>query len=106
MSRECVAYNHSNMMKMLSESKKLSVEAYVSGSIAHVEMLIDIDLMLKEANLTDRQMEVVKYHYFEQLTQDETAELLGVKQQTVLDHIKSIKRKINKVALKWGEADE
>lgn len=106
MSRECVAYNHSNLMKMLSESKKLSVEAYVSGSIAHVEMLIDIDLMLKEANLTDRQMEVVKYHYFEQLTQDETAELLGVKQQTVLDHIKSIKRKISKVALKWGEADE
>lgn len=102
MSRECVAYNHSNLMKMLSESKKLSVEAYVSGSIAHVEMLIDIDLMLKEANLTDRQMEVVKYHYFEQLTQDETAELLGVKQQTVLDHIKSIKRKISKVALKWG----
>lgn len=106
MSREVVTYTQKNLMKLMADHKKLCVEAYVTGSIPHVEMLIDIDLMLKEAKLTDRQLEVVQYHYFEQMTQEETAEMMGITQQTVLDHIGAIKKKVKTVALKWGEANE
>lgn len=70
-----------------------------------IDLLIDVDLMIEKAKLTEKQKEVVELYYFGQMTQEEVAEQLGITQQAVLDHINKIKERLNNVLKKWGELD-
>lgn len=93
------------MVGSMTNRKKIEESLYYSG-VDKLDLLIDIDLMLKEANLTARQKQVVELYFFNQYTQEEVSEVLHISQQAVLDHIKKIKIKIQKVIEVWGQKDE
>ena len=105
MSKGASDYSSSFMIGAMSNRKKIEESLYFSG-VDKLELLIDMDLLLKEAKLTERQKEVVELYFFNQYTQEEVSELLGVSQQAVLDHIKKTKAKIQKVVDLWREKDE
>lgn len=106
MTKETIEFTENTVLSILSNHRKVSIEAYALGNPEKVEILIDIDLLLKEANLTDRQLQIVELYFIEQRTQEQTAEALGISQQAVCDQLPIIKRQIKAVARKWGEGIE
>lgn len=105
MSNIDLSYTTGLMVGAMTNKKKIEESLYYSG-VDKLDLLIDIDLLLAEAKLTERQKEVVELYFFLQYTQEEVSEVLGISQQAVLDHIKKIKNKIQKVIDLWREKDE
>ena len=105
MSNIDLSYTTGFMVGAMTNKKKIEESLYYSG-VDKLDLLIDIDLLLVEAKLTERQKEVVELYFFLQYTQEEVSEVLGISQQAVLDHIKKIKNKIQKVIDLWREKDE
>ena len=105
MSNIDLSYTTGFMVGAMTNKKKIEESLYYSG-VDKLDLLIDIDLLLAEAKLTERQKEVVVLYFFLQYTQEEVSQVLGISQQAVLDHIKKIKNKIQKVTELWREKDE
>lgn len=105
MSNIDLSYTTGFMVGAMTNKKKIEESLYYSG-VDKLDLLIDIDLLLVEAKLTERQKEVVVLYFFLQYTQEEVSKVLGISQQAVLDHIKKIKNKIQKVTELWREKDE
>ena len=105
MSNIDLSYTTGLMVGAMTNKKKIEESLYYSG-VDKLDLLIDIDLLLVEAKLTERQKEVVELYFFLQYTQEEVSKVLGISQQAVLDHIKKIKNKIQKVIDLWREKDE
>ena len=100
-----ITYKVNNVLALLKRYKQIQEDAYYSGIMDGINVKIDLDLLIKKAKLTDRQYQVVEQYYFEQKTQKETAQVLGISQQGVTDHLNSIKKKITKVAKIWEVLD-
>ena len=100
-----LCYTLGFMIGAMTNKNKIEESLYFSG-VDKLGLLIDIELLLKEAKLTERQKEVVELYFFLQYTQEEVSKVLGISQQAVLDHIKKIKSKIQKVINTWEEKDE
>ena len=105
MSNIDLSYTTGLMVGAMTNKKKIEESLYYSG-VDKLDLLIDIDLLLVEAKLTERQKEVVELYFFLQYTQEEVSKVLGISQQAVLDHIKKIKNKIQKVIEIWRIKDE
>lgn len=101
-----IPYTSEFIIGSLSNKAKIEEGLLYAGGIDQLNLLIDLELLLEEANLTERQMQVVDLYYCKQYTQEEVSRRLGVSQQAVLDHIKKIKSKIQKVINIWGAKDE
>lgn len=99
-----LSYTKEFMLGAMSNKKKLEASLYGSG-IQAVELLMDIEFLMKEAKLTDKQLQVVDLYYYNQMTQEEVSNKLGISQQAVLDHLNKIKDKINKVIERWEQLD-
>lgn len=100
-----IPYTSEFMVGAMTSRKKIEESLYFSG-VDKLDLLIDIDLLIKEAKLTTRQQEVVELYFYNQYTQEEVSEVLGISQQAVLDHIKKVKVKIQKVLERWKTKDE
>lgn len=100
-----LSYTSGFMLGSMSNRRKIEESLFYSG-VDKLDLLIDIDLLLKEAKLTKRQKEVVDLYFFNQYTQEEVAEVLEISQQAVLDHIKKVKIKVQKVIHIWRGKDE
>lgn len=98
-------YSSVIIFKAMTNKKKLEESLYFSGA-ENIELLLDIELLLEEACLTDRQKEVIDLYFFNQYTQEEVSKVLKISQQAVLDHIKKIKIKISRVLKVWEQKDE
>ncbi len=97
-------YTKNFMLGAMTNRAKLQESTYF-GLIDSADLLMDVDLMLKEANLTAKQSEVVELYFFNQLTQEEVAKHLNISQQAVLDHINKAKDRVTKVIERWGRLD-
>lgn len=93
------------MLGTLTNKEKIKESTYLTGTEA-VDLLIDVETLLQESKLTAKQQEVVELYYFNQMTQEEVAEKLGITQQGVLDHLKKIKVRVAKVIERWKKLDE
>ena len=100
-----IPYTLEFMVGAMSNKRKIEESLYFSG-VEQLELLLDIELMLEEARLTDKQAQVVELYFFNQYTQEEVSKKLGISQQAVLDHIKKVKQKIKKVLKGWEDKDE
>lgn len=105
MSKSGLSYTSGFMIGSMSNRKKIEESLYFSN-VDKLDLLLDIDLLLMEAKLTERQKEVVALYFFNQCTQEEVSEVLRISQQAVLDHIKKTKTKIQKVIDVWRGKDE
>lgn len=60
--------------------------------ISHI--LVDFELLIKRSNLTDKQSEALFTMYENDITQHETATIMGISQQAVSKHLDNAIRKI------------
>lgn len=101
-----IPYTSDFIIGSLSNKEKIEASLLYAGGIDQVDLLIDLELLLEEAGLTEKQMQVVELYFYKQYTQEEVSKVLNVSQQAVLDHIKKVKQKINKVLERWEVYDE
>lgn len=101
-----VPYTSGFIIGSLTNKAKIEESLLFTGGVDQVDLLIDLERLLEEASLTDKQRVVVDLYFFKQYTQEEVSEKLGVSQQAILDHIKKVKLKINKVLERWESCDE
>ena len=100
-----IPYTSKSMITAMSNRQKVQEGLYYSG-LDHIELIMDIDLMIKEAKLTDKQLKVVELYFFKQFTQEEVSRVMNISQQAVLDHLKKVKFKIGKVLERWKSVDD
>lgn len=67
---------------------------FTRGDFDACNLLIDLAESLEDANLTERQREVLYYVFVHDMTQGDTAHLLQISQQAVSDHVYSAIAKI------------
>lgn len=101
-----IPYTSNFMVGTMTNKAKIEEGLLYAGAIDQVDLLIDLELLLEEAGLTEKQMQVVELYFYNQYTQEEVSKVLNVSQQAVLDHIKKVKQKINKVLERWKTCDE
>lgn len=99
-----IGYTIENITATLSNIFKIRESAYWEA-VENINIIIDIELLLKEAHLTIRQYEIIELYYLQQYTQEEISEQLNISQQAVLDHLNRIKGKIKKILLKWEDEE-
>lgn len=78
---------------------------FARGDYAASILLIDFFHALHEANLTSKQLEVLRLLYEKDLTQHEVGQLLGISQQAVLDRRNNAVATIAAVIKSKEEAD-
>lgn len=102
---DSISYNLPFMVGSMSNIRKIEESLLFSG-VDKLDLILDIDLLMKESNLTNKQLLIVRMYFFEQYTQEEISEYLGISQQAVLDHLNRIKIKMKKVLEGWKDKDE
>lgn len=85
---------------------KLKESRFYKGDLTASEILLDVDTIIAEANLNERQSFVLEQYWKQGSTQEDVAKQLGVSQQMVEKHCKRIKAKIEIVLMGWGELIE
>lgn len=101
MTKETVEIKESTILSILSNYRKIEIEAYVKGNPDKVSLLIDIDILLRKAKLTPLQKQIVDLYYIKQLTQAQTSKELNVTQQAISYSLPIIKERIKTVARDW-----
>jgi DNA-directed RNA polymerase specialized sigma subunit len=75
----------------LNDYHKIAEARFYANDLAISDMLLDFEFAMRKC-LTERQQEVVKLRFFQDLRQVDVADVLRLNQQTVQEHIqKSIK---------------
>lgn len=89
--------------KLLRDWPKLRANAIDNGDYDALVLLLDLEAAMQAARLTDKQTEVLRLVYAEDLTQAKAAELLAIEQNTISDHITVTAKNIAKVYGEWAE---
>lgn len=97
-----IHYNYNSIIALLSNYKQIEQNA-LYHSMDHIILKNDLDMFIEQANFSKKQLATVKEYFINDRTQKETATLLGVSQQAILDQLKTIKIKIEAVCVKWGK---
>lgn len=101
-----IPYTSNFIVGTMTNKAKIEEGLLYAGAIDQVDLLLDLEILIEEAGLTEKQMQVVELYFYKQYTQEEVSKVLNVSQQAVLDHIKKVKQKINKVLERWKAYDE
>lgn len=80
-------YTAPGIARLLGDIYRMSAGAEYKGDISAIILRLDLEAALKSRCLTPRQRQVVALRYFAELTQSETAAVLGVAQPTVKEYI-------------------
>lgn len=67
----------------------------------NAESRVDVMTLIKESGLTDRQRQAIDLVYLGDMTQEQAAEVMGVTQQVVDEHLTASFRKIKKYLRKY-----
>lgn len=72
----------------LTDYHKIAEARFYANDLSISDMLIDFEFAIKRA-LTERQLQVVKLRYFQDMRQVDVANVLNLTQQTVQEHTAS-----------------
>lgn len=85
---------------------RLDCRTTYNGDYKAVEILLDLDTAIKEADLTDRQLEVLRLYYVSGFEHKEIGDKLGIHRSTVSHYVRNAIKKIAKVFADWDELEE
>lgn len=81
-------------------------ERRFNGDYAASDILIDLETAISKADLTDRQRQVLRLVYFEDMKQRDVAISLGITAPTVNLYKRLLAQKIAAVFERWAWSDE
>lgn len=91
------------MVSLAQNSEKISEQRFYRGDISASDLLMDLEILIKTAEFTDKQLFILNHYWIQGYTQEDVADKLGITQQMVEKHTRAIKKKIDRVLQKWGE---
>ena len=95
-------YNINCVIRALRNKETFELNAGLSGNFELLHTVIDSELALRQANLTERQKQVIGLYWFEDRTLSDVGAILGISYQAVADCVKQARNKLQKVLDKWG----
>lgn len=90
---------------MLEHINELNSHQYI-GNYNVTEELADLREAIKLANLTEKQREVIRLVYFEDMRQGDASGVLGIKQSALSLHAGAAKKKIAQVYKQWEALED
>lgn len=103
MSKE-INYTDKVVFSAFKNIPSIEEQVFYTSNFYVIDMLVDMEILLEKAKLTDYQKELFSLYYIEGYTLQEIADKYGhYNHNTPRDAIKRVKKKINKVLESWGE---
>lgn len=99
-------YSVHDVIRALKYKDSYYSNAGLSGRFDLIHIVIDSERVLNEANLTDRQKQVIELYWIEDMTLAEVGKELGISHQAVADSVEQSKSKLQKVLDRWGNRNE
>jgi DNA-directed RNA polymerase specialized sigma24 family protein len=96
------ALDNADGVRLLLSDYHALVSRQYRGDYAATDVLIDLATAIDRAGLTDRQRQAIALVFFEDLTQADAGDRMGVRQDTVSKLVKSALVKIAAVYEKWA----
>ena len=81
--------------KVVSDSKDLNLYDFIPDKNKNIDLLIDLKNSLNKLRISDQ--ELIKYRYYEDLSQQQTAKLLGISQVQVSRNEKKILKQLKTI---------
>lgn len=91
------------IVSVVQSMDKLRTQRFYKNDMAISDILLDVELLLEQAVLTDKQQYILEKYWVGGHTQEQVANMLNITQQMVEKHTKAIKRKFEKVLESWEE---
>ena len=79
---------------LLSHIHRIRESRFIRGDYDASILLIDFEQSLEEAKLTARQKQIIDLVFELNLYQEEAANILGITQQAISDHVRTLVRRI------------
>ena len=95
-------FDDQNDVKQVSNGRMPNVE---DDEISNADMRIIVEELLVKANLTDRQRQAIDLVYFEDMTQEQAAEIMGVTRQAVDLYARNAINKLSAVIGKLSKGE-
>lgn len=90
------------ILLLLEDLHHVRENRFYSGDFDACNLLMDLDISIKNARLTKKQAEVLRLLYEMDLTQESASKLIGISQQGVVDRRNNAIERVAKYNLKVG----
>ncbi|EGI2114781.1 DUF134 domain-containing protein [Listeria monocytogenes] len=91
--------------RLLAEINALVIRQY-QGDYDAAVLLIDLENAKEKAKLTERQFEALQLIYEDDLTQEDAAQVMGIRREVLARHIDAATSKIADIYEYWSVKDE
>ncbi|MFT8313279.1 MAG: hypothetical protein ABF633_03375 [Clostridium sp.] len=96
-------YTVEHIISLLQNKHKLGESRYYKADLEASNLLMDLDLIIEQSQLTKKQQFIVDHYWIAGYTQEEVASKLDITQQMVVKHCNAVKKKIERVLIDMGE---
>jgi RNA polymerase sigma factor (sigma-70 family) len=100
------ALDNADGVRMLLSEYHALINRQYQGDYAAVDILCDLATAINRAGLTDRQRQAIELVYVDDMTQEDAAKALGIRQDTVSRHLTIAATKIARVYEYWSRHGE
>lgn len=94
-------YSIHDVIRALKYKDSYYTKAGTTGNFDLIHIVIDAERVLEEANLTDRQRQVIELYWIKDWTLAEVGKALGISHQAVADSVEQSKNKLQKILDVW-----
>lgn len=98
-----ITYNEKTVYSTFKSLPMLREQAYYTSNFDIIDTIVDMDILIKRANLTDTEAEAFRLYFIEGYTLKEIADRSGATPQATFNNIKRLKEKIRRILKTWGE---
>ena len=91
------------IISLIQNKYKIGESRFFKSDLAASDMLMDLECILEESKLTDKQDYILNNYWIAGFTQEEVAKQLGITQQMIEKHSRAIKKKIKRTLQDMGE---
>lgn len=91
------------IVSLIQNKDKISESRFYKADLVASDLLMDLEIVLEMASLTDKQKYILENCWIKGYTQVEVAEKMGITQQMCEKHSRAIKKKIKRILHEQGE---
>lgn len=88
--------------RLLKDIHEIAALPYEKGDFSAIDILLDLNRAIQEADLTYRQRQSIYYYYVKDMEQKDVAAIMGIDESTETRHRQGALKRIAQVFKKWG----